>query len=101
VFLARRTVNGQSLLVNFEVPLLSATDIVGVVHESVLELTWHVFLLFRFGDFVHTVTVLLAASGELEGCSLRFGTGSVLVLNSRQVDLFHGLELDLLVLTVG
>lgn len=101
MFLARGLVDRESLLVDFEVPLLSTTDVVGIVYKSVLELAWHVFLLLWFRNFVHTLTVLLAASGELERSSLWFGTGGVLVLDSRQVDFFHSLELNLLVLTVS
>merc|ERR1719379_943086 len=94
--LAGRLLDRETLLVDLEVPLLPAAHVVGVVDESVLELAGYI-LLFRFRNFVHARTVLLATSRELEGRARGFGAG--LVLYSRKVHLLHGLQLHFLVLT--
>merc|ERR1711957_587232 len=86
-FLSRRLLLGI-LLVHFEIPLLTTSDIVWVVNETVLELT---------GSRLSSFGYLLLA---LSSCGLSTGL-SLLLLNAVEVSLFHGFELHLVLVALG
>lgn len=86
-FLSRRLLLGI-LLVHFEIPLLTTSDVVWVVNETVLELT---------GSRLSSFGYLLLA---LSSCGLSTGL-SLLLLNAVEVSLLHGLELHLVLVALG
>jgi hypothetical protein len=76
-------------LVNFKIPLLTASDVVGVVNETVLEFTRS--RLPRLGH------LLLTLSDVVRSLGLR----RLLLLKVAEVVLLHGLELHFVLVTLG
>jgi len=79
----------RGLLLYFEVPLLTASDVVRIVDETVLELTRS-----RLSCFGH----LLLTLGE---GLLHLGLARLLLLNAVEVVLLHGFQLHLVLVTLG
>jgi hypothetical protein len=88
ILFTRRIID-RIFLLNFKIPLLSTSDVVGVVHETVLELARS-----RLSGFGHLFLTL----GQVGSVS---HSGGLLLLNLGEVGLFHSLQFHFVLVALG